>query len=81
VGGRSFRAFFDVTDEVHYVAASAGSEAVPYAACKMGPEGGGVVAAVERAWADQVVAVPLKTCAKVVGLKHLVHGDLFFEVF
>jgi hypothetical protein len=47
----------------------------------MGPEGGGVVAAVERAWADQVVAVPLKTCAKVVGLKHLVHGHLFFEVF
>jgi hypothetical protein len=47
----------------------------------MGPEGGGVVAAVERAWADQVVAVPLKTSAKVVGLKHLVHGHLFFEVF
>ena len=55
--GASLRAFFDAADQLYDVAASTGSEAVPYAAGEMDSEGGGVVAAVQRAWADQLVTM------------------------
>jgi hypothetical protein len=56
-GGRSFRAFFQVADQVYGVSTSTGSKAVPYAAGKMNSEGGGVVAAMQRARSDQLVAM------------------------
>jgi hypothetical protein len=79
--GGGFGASFEGADEVHDIAAAAGCETVPQAAPKMDPEGGGVVAAVERAWPHQLVAVLFKTTAKVVEFKHPADADLLFEVF
>lgn len=76
-----FRAFFDSADEVYDVAAPAGSEAVPQAACQMSPESGGVVAAVQGAWACQLVAVVFEPAAKVVDFKYPADAHLLFQIF
>jgi hypothetical protein len=47
----------------------------------MSPEGGRVVAAVQGAWPDQIVAIVFEVAAKVVGFKHLSDAHLLFEVF
>jgi hypothetical protein len=78
---RYFRAFFDPADEVNEIASSAGRETVPQAARKMNPEGGGMVAAVERAWPHQLVTVAFEASAKVVNFEHPPDADPLLEVF
>jgi hypothetical protein len=47
----------------------------------MNSEGGGVVAAMQRARADQLVAMVFQAAAKAVGFKHLADVHLLFKVF
>lgn len=47
----------------------------------MYPESGGVVSTVERAWAEQLVAMAFEAVVKVVDFEHLCDADLLFEVF
>jgi hypothetical protein len=75
---RSFVAFFYAADQLYNVTASTGSKAVPYASGKMNPEGGGVVAAVQRAWADQLLAMASQAARKVVGFKDSADAHLLF---
>jgi hypothetical protein len=80
-GCGSFGAFFYIADQVDGVAPATGSKAVPYAAGQMDSEGGGVVAAMQRAGSDQLVAIFFEVGAKAVGFKHPADAQLFFEVF
>jgi hypothetical protein len=80
-GGRSFRAFFQLADQIDGVSTATGSKAVVYAAGQMSSEGGGIVAAMQRAGSDQLVAMLFEAGAKAVGFKHPADAQLFFEVF
>ena len=80
-GCRSFRAFFQLADQVYGVSPFTGRKAVPYAADKMNSEGGGVVSAMQRARSDQLVAMLFEAAAKAVGFKYPADAHLFFEVF
>ena len=78
---RSFRAFFQLADQLYGVSTSTGSKAVPYAAGKMNPEGGGVVASVKRARAKQLIPPASQSATKAIGFKHLLDAHLPFKIF
>jgi hypothetical protein len=58
--------------QIHGVPAAASGPAVPDASADVDSEGSGVVAAVQRTGADQLIAVALEALKQAVGFQDLI---------